>query len=290
MLWLFEHVNFSTLLIDFDRFHVFFVNRLYRNFLSSLFVSGKLNKAKLTFTEILFKIVVIEHIGVANSCFESFEPLILHFLRFEVKYAWFIWRQYDLDWVKSTVLRYTVLRFHVLDECSNQRMHDAVLLVLWIAVTIEIITSYDGPVLFIPIGLCFQITLTLKLLFFMRFVVSKSLKWLDWILNVTFILSLIGCKSIGCGHVKLWVNLDCAFINIRFVAELAHTNSKCFLWVYWWELPFQFIEISFITNLTAYGHWLFRIIIPTQFMASYNFMWTLWSCTWKLLVVNRVWS
>ena len=62
MLRLFKNIDLTALLINFNRLHVFFVNCLDRNLLSSLFVSGKLDKAKLSLTEILLEIIEIKHI------------------------------------------------------------------------------------------------------------------------------------------------------------------------------------------------------------------------------------
>ena len=62
MLRLLEHIYFTTLLINFNRFHVFFVNGLDCHLLARLLVGGKLYKAKLSLSEVLLKIVEIEHI------------------------------------------------------------------------------------------------------------------------------------------------------------------------------------------------------------------------------------
>lgn len=165
------------------------------------------------------------------------------------------------------------------------------LLVLWVPVAVQIISSYDCPMLFISIRLCFQEALTLELLFFMSFVVSKSLKWFDCFLNITFILSLIS-KTISCSHVKrsliVWINFDCIFICLH--AELTHANTESFLRVNWWKLRFQLIEISIISNLTAYSDWLLWIIVSTQFMTSDNFMWTFRSLAWEMLIIVGFWS
>jgi len=122
---------------------------------------------------------------------------------------------------------------HLFDERSYQGMHDTMLLILRISEAIQIVASYDGPVLFIPIGLCFQVALSLELLIVVIFVVTKSLEWLNCFLSINVILSLIGAKAFRCGHVLRpliqRINFDCIFVCTSLHAELAHSNTKCFL-------------------------------------------------------------
>ena len=61
-----EHIDLAPLLVDLDGLHVFLVNRLDRDFLPRFGVRGQLDETELSLTQIIFKIVVIEQVGVAD--------------------------------------------------------------------------------------------------------------------------------------------------------------------------------------------------------------------------------
>lgn len=62
MLRLFEHVNFTALLIDFDRLHIFFVDGLDGDLLSVLLVYGELDQAELALSKSVLDLVVVKHV------------------------------------------------------------------------------------------------------------------------------------------------------------------------------------------------------------------------------------
>ena len=78
MLTHFQNVNFSSLLVYLDWFHVFLVYRFDGNFLSSFFVDSKFYQTELTLSKVLLEIIVVEKIRISRNSFESIEPVILH--------------------------------------------------------------------------------------------------------------------------------------------------------------------------------------------------------------------
>jgi len=74
----FKHVYFSSLLIYFNWFHIFFVHSLNRHLLSSFLVRSQFDESKLSFSQVLFKIVKIKQVGVANNLFKMLNPSVLH--------------------------------------------------------------------------------------------------------------------------------------------------------------------------------------------------------------------
>ena len=98
MLWHFKNFYFSSLLIDFDWFHIFFVHCLNSSLLCSLFMCCKFNQAKLSFSQIFFKLIIIKKIGITYNFFTVFEPFHLLFITFEIQNSRFVRRKHNLYW------------------------------------------------------------------------------------------------------------------------------------------------------------------------------------------------
>lgn len=160
------------------------------------------------------------------------------------------------------------------------------LFILLVTVTVQVITCDDGPMLFISISFGLEEALSFKFVI-CCFIITKTLKWLNWLLSILLFLLLIWSKAIGCRHIE-WSLILCIYFYRTFVSfntELAHTHSKCLLWVYRRELSFQFVKITVISDLATNSNWLLRVIITAQLVASYNFVRTLWCRATELIIV-----
>jgi hypothetical protein len=87
-----QHLDFSSLLVNFDLLHVCLFHHFDRCFHSCLFVSRQLDQPKLTFAQGWTQIVKVKNIAVAHRLLQLFFPLIHDFQIVEVQNARFVGR------------------------------------------------------------------------------------------------------------------------------------------------------------------------------------------------------
>ena len=83
-------------------------------------------------------------------------------LRFEVQDSTLVRWQHDLDREELAAFALRLFRGHLLDECANQAVHHAVLVIAFVSVAEHFITDDGYPVRLVPVCLCLEQTLALK--------------------------------------------------------------------------------------------------------------------------------
>ena len=80
-----QHLNFASLLENFNMGHIFLFHLLYSNFDSRLQVFSHFYKAELAFAKCFFELIKIKHITVTHNLLELLFPSLTFSLRLEVK-------------------------------------------------------------------------------------------------------------------------------------------------------------------------------------------------------------
>ena len=145
-------------------------------------MGGQLDEAELTLAKIVFKVVVVEQIGVPDNLAKAKQPVLLLILTFEIQNSRFIRRQDNFDGKELATFGLTLLGRHLLDEGTDQGVHDSMLMVGLLTITVELIASHDSPMLLVAISFGFQEALPFKGFLFMSLVVPESLQRLDFLL------------------------------------------------------------------------------------------------------------
>lgn len=85
MLRHFQNLDFSSLLIDLNWFHVFLVDSFNGNFLTVEFMSSQLNQAELSLAQVRLKVVEVEQICISSNLPKDACPSLRVSLLFEVQ-------------------------------------------------------------------------------------------------------------------------------------------------------------------------------------------------------------
>ena len=115
-----EYFNFSSLLVDFNLFHVLLIYCFDGDLLTILLVSSKLDRTKLPFPKVILEVVEVKHVGVSDSVSQMGDPLMLELLVLEVQKATLVWRQNNFDRIQAAAFALTDFERHLFDEGSNQ--------------------------------------------------------------------------------------------------------------------------------------------------------------------------
>jgi hypothetical protein len=122
-----KYFNFSSLLVNFYRFHIFFIYSFNCCLLTCFLVCCELHQSKLALSKVVFKVVIVEHICVPNKLPQRFQPHQLEFLALKVEEPAFIGRQHNLHGIKIAPLALTWFWGHLFYESSYERVHHSVL-------------------------------------------------------------------------------------------------------------------------------------------------------------------
>lgn len=281
MLGHFQDVDLTPLLVDLNGFHVFLMDCLDGNFLARFGVLSQFHETKLSLTKIVFEFVIIKQIRATHDLSQTIQPILLRFPLFEVQYARLVRWEHNLYRVKVAALRLTLLRCLLLNECADQRMHDSVLLIALLPITVKLITSQDRPMLLVPIGLRLQIALTFKHFLLLVLVIAKSLQ------RLFFFLLLDNCVLFGIlilihhGLAKdvLGVQVEARFRLIG--CANVEANSVAFLCVNWRKaLHILGLFIFFISQ----GLRVLLLLVEAEFVPRHKLMWTL-----RAIIVWIIW-
>ena len=105
MLRLLQNVYLSPLLVHFDRLHIFLLDGFYRHFLGSSLVRCQLYESELTFAQVIFNVVVVKKVRVADDALKNIQPLFLHIQLLEVQDPTLIWWEHNFDRMQVTCFR-----------------------------------------------------------------------------------------------------------------------------------------------------------------------------------------
>lgn len=188
MLTHFKDFNFSSLLIYFNLFHIFFINSFDCYFLAILYMGGKLDESELTFAQVIIKCVKGKHVVMTKSTSKMLNPLLLQCFLLKVEQAALVWWQYNFNWIQIAVLTLTELHINFFNKSTYQWMHHSMWLtffnVFFVPIAIKFISSQETPMKFVSICFGFQQAWALKfyIIMDMGFVITKSLQKLLWLL------------------------------------------------------------------------------------------------------------
>ena len=136
----FEDLNLTSLKFNILNRHLLLGHNLDCHRLPRLFVKGRLDETKLTFSKSLFDLIEIEDIGVSDNLFDCCHPSLLLSAVREVVGSGLVWREDQLERIENGCAVELLLSL-VFDEDTNQTMHTLMLLFSLILVDIELLAK-----------------------------------------------------------------------------------------------------------------------------------------------------
>merc|ERR1719329_1823491 len=162
MLTHFQNLDLSFLKFNILHGHFFLRHYFDSHLFTSLLMDSRFDETKLTFTNGLFELVVVEKICVTNYFFDDVHPPLFVFLIKKVIRSWFVSWEDERKWIECCLLIQMLFRI-VVDEHAYKVVHTLVLFFSLVLVNVQFFSKKTVPIFFEFAFACFTNHFTFEL-------------------------------------------------------------------------------------------------------------------------------